>query len=219
MPVCVCALGHFSCVWIFATLWTIARQAPQSMGFSRQEYWSGLPFPSPGDLWDPGIEPTSLMSPALVGGFFASDAMVIFRRWCEVWRGGHIRLSGKVRSPWGENTWPEMMRRQPCQCLAQQHPGWGTSMCKGPEPGAEAGQKGGPELLQSDPWWEQEGVTWWQEAGTRSRGRRGLWKDCGCWECSGRSWEGLSRWGFQSQMIPRVAQGQRIEGREQKQGD
>ena len=46
---------------------TIACQAPLSMGFSRQEYWSGLPFPSPGDLPDPGIKPTS---PALAGGFF-----------------------------------------------------------------------------------------------------------------------------------------------------
>ena len=44
----------------FATPWTTARQAPLSMGFSRQEYWSGLPFPSPGDLPDPGIEPTLL---------------------------------------------------------------------------------------------------------------------------------------------------------------
>ena len=49
-------------VRLFATLWTIAHQAPQSMGFSRQEYWSGLPFPSPGDLPDPGIE---RRSPAL----------------------------------------------------------------------------------------------------------------------------------------------------------
>ena len=46
-------------VRLFATLWTVAHQAPLSMGFSRQEYWSGLPFPSPGDLPDPGIEPGS----------------------------------------------------------------------------------------------------------------------------------------------------------------
>ena len=46
-----------SCVRLFATPWTVARQALLSMGFSRQEYWSGLPFPSPGDLPDPGIEP------------------------------------------------------------------------------------------------------------------------------------------------------------------
>jgi len=51
------------------TLWTIARQAPLSMGFSRQEYWSGLPFPPPGDLPDPGMEPRSLKSPALAGEF------------------------------------------------------------------------------------------------------------------------------------------------------
>ena len=48
-----------SCVQLFGTPWTIAYQAPPSMGFSRQEYWSGLPFPSPGDLPDPGIEPRS----------------------------------------------------------------------------------------------------------------------------------------------------------------
>ena len=46
-------------VRLFATPWTVAHQAPLSMGFSRQEYWSGLPFPSPGDLLDPGIEPRS----------------------------------------------------------------------------------------------------------------------------------------------------------------
>ena len=46
-------------VQLFTTLWTVAHKAPPSMGFSRQEYWSGLPFPSPGDLPDPGIEPRS----------------------------------------------------------------------------------------------------------------------------------------------------------------
>ena len=46
-------------VQLFVTPWTIANQAPLSMGFSRQEYWSGLPIPSPGDLPDPGIEPVS----------------------------------------------------------------------------------------------------------------------------------------------------------------
>ena len=55
-------LSHFSCVRLFETLWTIASQAPLSMGFSRQEYWSGLPFLSPGFLPNPGIE---LRSPAL----------------------------------------------------------------------------------------------------------------------------------------------------------
>ena len=53
---------------------TVAHQAPLSMGFSRQEYWSELPFPILGDLPDPGIEPMSLVSPALAGGFFTTRA-------------------------------------------------------------------------------------------------------------------------------------------------
>ena len=56
-----------------ATPWTVACQAPLSMGFSRQENWSGLPFPSPGDLPDPGIEPLSVRSPALASGFFTTS--------------------------------------------------------------------------------------------------------------------------------------------------
>ena len=51
-----CVLSCFSCVWLLVTLWTVALQAPLSMGFPRQEYWSGLPFSSLGDLPDPGIE-------------------------------------------------------------------------------------------------------------------------------------------------------------------
>ena len=57
-----------------ATLWIVPRQAPLSIGFSRQEYWSGLPFPSPGTIPDPGIQPESLMSPTLAGGFFTTIA-------------------------------------------------------------------------------------------------------------------------------------------------
>ena len=53
-------------------LWPVASRVPLSVGFSRQEYRSGLPFPTPGDLPDPGIEPASLMSPALAGGFFTT---------------------------------------------------------------------------------------------------------------------------------------------------
>ena len=52
--------------------WAVARQAPLSMGFPRQEYWSGLPFRPPVDLPNPGIEPSSLVSPALAGGFFTT---------------------------------------------------------------------------------------------------------------------------------------------------
>ena len=58
-------LSHFSHVQLLATLGTVACQAPLSMEFSRQEYWSGLPCPPPGDLPDPGIEPVPPVSPAL----------------------------------------------------------------------------------------------------------------------------------------------------------
>ena len=61
-----------SSVQLFATPWTIACQALLFLGFSRQEYWSRMPFPSPGDLPDPGIKLESLVSPALAGGFFTT---------------------------------------------------------------------------------------------------------------------------------------------------
>ena len=70
----MCCVLNRSVVSLFATLWTVAHQAPQSMGFSRQEYWSGLPFLPPGDLPDPGIEPESFMFPPLVNGFFTTSA-------------------------------------------------------------------------------------------------------------------------------------------------
>ena len=69
----LCMRSRFSHVQFFATPWTIARQAPVSMGLSRQEYWSGLPFPPPGDLPDPGIERLSLMILALADGFFTTS--------------------------------------------------------------------------------------------------------------------------------------------------
>ena len=59
-------------VWFFAAPWTVAHQAPLSVGLPRQEYWSAVPLPSPRDLRDPGIEPTSLLSPALTDGFFTT---------------------------------------------------------------------------------------------------------------------------------------------------
>ena len=65
-----CMLSRFSYVWLFATLWTIAHQALLSMGFYRQEYWSRLVCPPPGDLTNPGILTASLTSPALAGRFF-----------------------------------------------------------------------------------------------------------------------------------------------------
>ena len=78
-----CVLSCFSCIWLFVHLRTVAQQAPLSMGFSRQEYWSELPGPSPGYLPDPGIEYASLKSPELAGGFFTTSA---------TWEAGVIQI-------------------------------------------------------------------------------------------------------------------------------
>ena len=67
--VCALSLSH---VQLFATPWTVSLQVPLSVEFSRQEYWSGLPFSPPGDLPNPGIKLGSLRSPALAGGFFTT---------------------------------------------------------------------------------------------------------------------------------------------------
>ena len=71
---CACVPSRFSHIQLFAMLWTVTPQAPLSMRFSRQGYWSGVLYPPPGDLPDPGIEPASLMSPALAGRFFTTSA-------------------------------------------------------------------------------------------------------------------------------------------------
>ena len=65
-------LSHFISVWLFATLWTVVHQTPLSMGFSRQEYWRGLPFPSPGDLPNPGIKSRS---PALQADYLLTELL------------------------------------------------------------------------------------------------------------------------------------------------
>ena len=74
--VCVCAnkqvAGTLSHAQLFVTPWTVAHQAPLSMEFSRQEYWSSLPFSAPGDLSDLGMEPMSLACPSLAGEFFTT---------------------------------------------------------------------------------------------------------------------------------------------------
>ena len=67
-------LSHFSRVLLCMTLWTVAPKAALSMGFSRQDGWSGLPFPPPRDLLHPGMEPESLLTPALAGRFFTTRA-------------------------------------------------------------------------------------------------------------------------------------------------
>ena len=85
-----CVLSHFSCVRLFAIQWTEARQAPLPMESSRQEYWSGLSCPPPGDLPNPGIKPMST-SPAVAGEFFTTGTTLTLARlhilcWIEVGR-------------------------------------------------------------------------------------------------------------------------------------
>ena len=69
----VCSPSPFTHVQLCVTVWTVACQVPLSMGFSRQEYWSGMPSPPPGDLPDPGMELRSLTSPAWAGRFFTTS--------------------------------------------------------------------------------------------------------------------------------------------------
>ena len=76
---CLLMLSH---VQVFVTPWTVARQAPLSVGFSRQEYCSGLSCPPLGNLPNPGIEPTSLASPALAGRFFTTVDTWETQLWC-----------------------------------------------------------------------------------------------------------------------------------------
>ena len=68
-------LSCFSRVRLFVTQWTVAHQAPLSMEYSRQEYWSGLPFPSPEDLLDLGVKPISFGFPELAGRFFTAEPL------------------------------------------------------------------------------------------------------------------------------------------------
>ena len=69
----LCCAQSLSGFRLLFTPWTIACQAPLSLGLPRQEYWSGLPFPTPRDLPDPGLKPASLASPALLGRFFPAE--------------------------------------------------------------------------------------------------------------------------------------------------
>ena len=77
---CACMLSRWSCVPPFVTLWIVAHQVSLSLGFPRQEYWSGLPCPPPGDLPNSGIELMFLRSPAFAGQFFTTSAT--WEAWC-----------------------------------------------------------------------------------------------------------------------------------------
>ena len=105
---CVCVLSH---VWWLFVIWTVARQSPLSMEFSRQEYWNGLPFPFTGDLPNLGIKSVSSASPALAGRFFTTGTTweaqirLLFSRSVvsnSLWSPGqqHTRLPCPSPSPW-----------------------------------------------------------------------------------------------------------------------
>ena len=97
--VCVCAvLSCFSCVWLCTIPWTVTRQAPLSLEFSRQEYWSGLPFPSPGDLLDPEIKTTSLMFSSLAGRFFTTSEAMAPHSSTLAWKIPQMEEPGRLQS-------------------------------------------------------------------------------------------------------------------------
>ena len=107
--VCVCSV-HVKLLQSCLTLcdhMDYSPQAPLSKGFSRQEYWSGLPCPPPGDLPDPGIEPASLMSPALAGGFFTTSSTCSTSQSCV----GALWKAVCLHVPWGWVViWPVEMK-------------------------------------------------------------------------------------------------------------
>ena len=89
----MCMLSHFSCIKLFVTLWTVACQIPLSLGFTKQEHWSGLLCHLPGDLHNPEIEPVSLVPPSLASRFFTSTS---------TWK-AHVLFSQmhlNSKSPW-----------------------------------------------------------------------------------------------------------------------
>ena len=139
----MCMLSCFRCVWLFATLWIVACQAPLSMGFSRQEYWSGLPSPPPGSLPYPGIEVMSLMSPALSGRFFTSstswEAPI---KGCEV-----VKLLSHVQLfviPW------TVVYQAPLSMAFSRQEYWSGLLFPSPGDLPDTGIKLGPPTLQAD---------------------------------------------------------------------
>ena len=112
---CCCHLVAKSVSNSFAVPWTVACQAPLSIEFSRQEYWNGLPCPSPGNLLEPGIEPASLMSPALTGRFFTTGA---------IWEGSAKRCAPQLLSLCSRAREPQLLSLrvlEPVLCWLQRH--------------------------------------------------------------------------------------------------
>ena len=99
-----CVLSHFSCILLFVAPGTAAHQAPLSMGFSRQEYWSGSPCPPPGDIPDLGIEPMTPASTSLAGRFFTTEPPRSPKEWACIRTNPRATQTLAERSLW--ETWP-----------------------------------------------------------------------------------------------------------------
>ena len=112
-----CVLSPFSHVQLFVTPRTVARQAPLSMGFSRQEHWSGWPFPPSGELPDPGIDPVSLVSPALASGLFTTVLLAKLVHSREA--GGKPAIRSGVRTP-------GLQGREVTRLCCVSHAAWGA---------------------------------------------------------------------------------------------
>ena len=123
----VCVLSHSVVSDSLRPPWTVARQAPLSVGLSRQEYWSGLPFPSPGDHPDPRIELMSLVSPALASGFFTTAPPGKPALWHMVNKG--LPLSGVLLPPnEGHLLLPGVPGRKQNEC-SRERAGEGDFLC------------------------------------------------------------------------------------------
>ena len=106
----MCVPSHFSSVWLCLNPWAVACQAPLSMGFSKQEYWSGLSCPPQGDLPNARMESVPLKSPALAGGFFTTSAM---------WEAQKVAESDvKLRLVWFQRMVASIMLQCPLQGTA-----------------------------------------------------------------------------------------------------
>ena len=134
-------LSRFSRVRLFATPWTLAFQAPLSVGFSRQEYWSEWPLPSPGDLPNPGIELSALKSPALAGrGFTAREAPL------GTPKGGNVTLSAR-----SDSATPRTVAHQaPLSMGFSRQEDWSGSRFPSPGDLPDPGVKPGSPVLQVD---------------------------------------------------------------------
>ena len=153
--VCVCTRAQLlSCIWLFATPWIMACQAPLSMEFSRQEYWSGFPFPPSGDLPNPGIKPTSLVPPVLTDGFFTTTppgkslSSLGKGKWL-IWSaraGSRKWLGGKtLLHQWGKQSWLSSWMQGPKSSCWQRwmKQNWDCEkLCAWYEPGRLYGQAG-----------------------------------------------------------------------------